>query len=308
MNIRRLGYACTNYELNNQKPKVTTSRTMRKKTFEKYGMAKVYKKVDQNLADLLTILKWNEKHSIKLFRMSSNFLPWKSEWRWEKLPNFQKMQNHLKKAGSFAKANGHRLTFHPGHFNKLCSPNPDVVSNTIKELEMHSQILDIMGFKPSYKNSINIHIGAAYGNKTKTLDTFCKNFYRLSKNLKKRLTIENDDKKGLYNTTELIQVHGKIGIPIMFDFHHYSCNPEEDKSQKEAANMAIDTWPSSITPLFHWSEKAVGKRSNAHSDVCYGPLPDYTLKRDIDLMIEAKKTERSMFTLKNSNNNLIHTQ
>lgn len=315
MKIRRLGYACINEVLNKGKPRISTSRTIRKSTYKEHGIDKIAEKALANLWDLLRILQWNEERGIKLFRMSSDIFPWKSEWEWEQLPVIEDAKLILKLAGDYAKEHGHRLSFHPGPFNKLCSSDERILGNTIDELEAHNDILNFMGFSPSYQNSINIHVGAAYGDKEGTLKTFCKNFERLSDSLQQRLTVENDDKDALYCTSELYEgVYKRTGIPIMFDFHHYDCYPDPDKNQREAANLAIKTWPDDITPLFHWSEsKSVEQddediRMAAHSDYCHGPLPPYNLIKEIDLMIEAKKKERSFPMLKHASGELVHNQ
>ena len=64
-----LGYACINTELSAQKPKVSTNRTMRRKTFDEKGLDYVSEIILANVTDLLTILKWNAKHDIHFFRL-----------------------------------------------------------------------------------------------------------------------------------------------------------------------------------------------------------------------------------------------
>lgn len=314
MKIRRLGYACINDELNTGKPRISTSRTIRKKTYDKEGLKRVNELSLRNVLDLFRILAWNKDHNVKLFRMSSDIFPWKSEWDWEFLESWPRIKSFLNIVGEFATKYDIRLTFHPGPFNKLCSPEDRVVNNTIRELEMHNDILNFMGFTPSVENSINIHVGAAYGDKEKTSKRFCENFKKLSPSLQKRLTVENDDRASLYNCQELFDmIYCNIGIPIMFDFHHHRCYPTKHLNEKEAANLAISTWPETITPLFHWSEskrkeaKDTKIKLSAHSDYTYGPLPTYTLSRSIDLMIEAKKKEKNINLLKYANGALVHS-
>lgn len=316
MKVRKLGYACINHSLQRAKPRVITSRTMRKKTFKAEGMEKISELSLDNLRDLLTILEWNESRGIKLFRMSSDLFPWKSEWDWKTFPELKEAQRLLAEIGAYARKHDHRLTFHPGPFNKLCSPIEEVVQNTITDLEMHAELLDMMGFKPSYQNTINIHIGAAYGNKEETAKTWVKNFRRLSPSLKERLTVENDDKSSLYDTSLLYQwVYQEIGTPIMFDFHHHRCyfGSWSKRTEEHAANYAIKSWPTYITPLFHWSESRAKEQNNpkirasAHSDLCKGPLPDHTLIREIDLMIEAKHKELSIPLITYHDGRKVHT-
>jgi len=234
-------------------------------------------------------------------------LPWKSRWHFRDIePKLrQELFDALEAVGDFAKLFNHRLTTHPGPFNKLCSNKERVVGNTIRELEDHNEIFDLMGFEPSYRNKINIHLGAAYGDKVKTAQRWCDNFKRLSPNLRKRLTIENDDRGSLYDTKDLYDmVYKKTGVPIVFDFHHHRLhNIHPGMNEQECAELAVSTWPSDIVPVMHWSESRREEQNDtsintsAHSDYCHGPLPDFSLSRPVDLMIEAKKKEQALFTL-----------
>jgi len=70
------------------------------------------------------------------------------------------------------------------------------------------------------------------------LDRFITNFQRLSESVQKRLTIENDDKSSMYSVKDLMYVHEKIGIPIVFDYHHHQfCTG--DLSEEDALKLAV---------------------------------------------------------------------
>ena len=56
------------------------------------------------------------------------------------------------------------------------------------------------------------------------MDRFCKNFERLSESVQGRLTVENDDKESMYSVKDLMYIHERIGIPIVFDYHHHKFN------------------------------------------------------------------------------------
>ena len=72
-----LGYACINMSLGK---KVTTNRTMIKRTFLEKGLDYVSDCVIQNVADLEKIIDWNEQNGIKMYRMSSDMMPWATEY------------------------------------------------------------------------------------------------------------------------------------------------------------------------------------------------------------------------------------
>lgn len=310
MIINNYGYACINHGLNTSTPRVSSSRTIRKATYDREGLEKAGELSLLNLKDLLVILKWNEENNVKLFRMSSDIFPWKVEWDFNDLKEKKEVFSLLSEIGNYAKKNNHRLTFHPGPYNKLCSSNSKIISNTIKELEMHSEIMDLMGLSQTFYNNINIHIGASYGNRELAAKVWVKNWKTLSDGLKKRLTLENDDKKALFSCEHIYKyVYEEIGIPIVFDFHHHRCyseNPEE--TEQSMAEIALTTWPKEITPKFHWSESRRDELNDplvpisSHSDLCVGPLPKYNLSRSVDLMIEAKRKELAMFSLINNEN------
>ena len=118
-----LGYACINMTLGKQKPKITTNRSMIKRTFTERGVEYADELALQNVRDLGQILKWNVKNNIKCFRLSSEIFPWASEYQFEDLPSYKKISTLLAGCGEYAKRNGLRITTHPGPFNVLVSPN-----------------------------------------------------------------------------------------------------------------------------------------------------------------------------------------
>ena len=290
-----LGYACINMTLGEQTPRITTNRSMVKKTFNERGIEYASELALENVRDLFEILKWNVKNGIKLFRISSDVFPWGSEYNLEDLPNYNKIANILKGCGTYAKENGLRINSHPGPFNVLVSPNPKVVENTFKDLELHGKVFDLMGLSHTPYNNINIHCNGVYGDKISAMDRFCENFNKLSDSVKKRLTIENDDKASMYSVKDLMYIHHKIGIPIVFDYHHHQfCTG--DLTEQQALILAVSTWnKSGVKPEVHYSESKALHESDtkikpqAHSDYITN-LPD-TYNIDVDVMVEAKAKE-----------------
>jgi UV DNA damage endonuclease len=173
---------------------------------------------------LVEVVKWNEKHGITLYRMSSDMFPWSSEYAFDNLPDIIKIKNILSGLGKIVKEYNHRLGFHPGPFNVLASPNPEVVRKTISELNKHSEIMDMLDLPTTPFSKINIHVGGAYGNKQDALKRWVDNFHLLGENTKKRLTIENDDKPNMFTVKDLLYIHEHTGIPIVFDYHHHNCH------------------------------------------------------------------------------------
>jgi UV DNA damage endonuclease len=274
---------------------------MIKKTFDAKGIHYASELTLSNVTDLMEIVKWNEENGIKFFRMSSEMFPWASHYNIDDMPHIKEISEKLKEVGDFAKEHNHRLTFHPGPFNKLASPKENVVKNTITDLEIHGKIMDLMGLPRTHWAKINIHVGAAYGDKPTALATFCKNVERLSPAVRSRLTVENDDKASLYSTKELYEgVYKQTGIPIVFDYHHHKfCTGGQ--TEKEALELACSTW-GDIIPVVHYSESAREEQNNSkikeqkHSDLVYNKINTYN--NNINIMIEAKRKELAVLKYK----------
>jgi UV DNA damage endonuclease len=286
-----IGYACINLSLGK---KITTNRTMVKRTFIAKGVDYVSELVLQNVADLERIIDWNEQNGIKMYRMSSEMFPWATEYKFTELKDWNEIQKILQRCGAKATQYKQRLSFHPGPFNVLVSPKENVVLNTIKDLEVHGRIMDAMELSKTPYNKINIHCNGVYGDKIAAMDRFCENFDKLSNSVKSRLTIENDDKASMYSVKDLMYIHNKINIPIVFDYHHHSFNTG-DMSEENALKLAITTWPENITPAVHYSESKALHENNtklkpqAHSDYI-NAIPN-TYDMGVDIMVEAKQKD-----------------
>jgi len=296
-----LGYACINMTLG--KKGVTTNRSMIKRTFLQKGIPYASELSIQNVRDLIEIIKWNEQNNIKFFRMSSNMFPWSSEYPLSDLPHYNRIKNLLDGAGVLANKYGHRLTSHPGPFNVLVSPNEKVVKNTITDLSIHGEVFDLMGLSRTPYNKINIHCNGVYGDKISAMDRFCKNFERLPESVQSRLTVENDDKATMYSVKDLMYIHERIGIPIVFDYHHHKfCTG--DLSEEEALKLAASTW-GDIKPVVHYSESKSLHENNdtikpqAHSDYISETINTYGL--DVDVMVEAKAKELTLLEYRGVN-------
>ena len=289
--MTNLGYACINMTLGSQKPKVTTNRGMIKRTFLSEGVKYSSELALQNTRDLIEVIKWNHKNGFKLFRMTSNLIPWSSEFPLSSMPDYRKISILLNGAGNLADKYGQRITSHPGPFNVLVSPNEKVVQNTIKDLSIHGEIFDLMGLSRTPYNKINIHCNGVYGDKQSAMDRFCKNFEKLPESVQTRLTVENDDKASMYSVKDLMYIHERIGIPIVFDYHHHTFNTG-GLTEQEALELAMSTW-GDIKPIVHYSESRTLEdetaKPQAHSDFIYSEINTYG--HDLDIVVEAKKKE-----------------
>lgn len=287
----KLGYACINMTLGYSDQRITTNRTMQRKTLETRGLSYVSELALYNIRDLIKIIIWNERNGIKFYRMSSDLFPWQSEYSFKDLPNIEELSKLLKRAGNLANTLGHRISFHPGPFIVLSSPDFDVVRRSLYEIEQHSSIMNMMGLPINQYSKINIHLGGAYGDKDSAISRWCDNFFKLSKNARSRLTIENDDKSSCYSVSDLMEVHKKTGVPIVFDYHHHLCY-DDATPEGVALHKAASTWPKGIIPVVHISEPRDHSNPRAHHDYVVNEIRNYGI--DFDIMFEAKKKELAL--------------
>lgn len=265
---------------------------MIRRTFNKRGLKYVGQLAYENIQDLLTVLRWNLENQILVYRFSSNLFPWMSEYEFEDLPNFNQIQEKLLEIGRFVLDNNLRVSFHPGHFNVLCSKRDEVVTSSIIDLNQHARIFTLMGLPSTNRFPINIHVGATYDDKYQCLEKFCQNFNKLSQDAKNRLVVENDDKTSQYSVKDLFDhVFLKIGIPITFDYLHHSIHPD-GLSEEDALRLSASTWKG-LTPLVHYSDSKRKFENDkimerAHADYLYQRVNQYDLVLDIECEAKSK--------------------
>jgi UV DNA damage endonuclease len=289
----KLGYACINMTL--AEKKISVNRGMTKKTFETKKLPYVSELILLNVKDFITIIKWNHDNNIINYRMSSEMFPWFTHYNLEDLPKYDIIKNLMISAGKLIKEYQHKSSFHPGQFCCLASPTSQVVDNTIFELEQHSKLMDLLQLDESPIYNINIHIGGVYGDKNTTMERFIENFNKLSKSLKNRLTLENDDSKNGYTVKDLYYVYQKTGIPIVFDTLHYYCNPG-DMSYEDSFNLAYSTWKDVVPEIHHSSSKKLYESNEStlktHADYIFDKID--TCGKDVYVTIESKMKELSV--------------
>lgn len=292
----RHGYCCINLTLGETQgqPRITTNRSMVKKTFLAKGLDYVSELALANCRDLIQIIKWNNQQGVRMYRMSSDIFPWCSEYEFSDLPGFVEIKSFLQMAGEEAKMGDQRLTFHPSHFAVLASKQDSVVRAVQKDLRQHAEIMDLMGLEQSYFYPINIHVNTSQPTKEEAAERFCQQVELTPSNVRKRLVVEVDDKKSGFHAENLFElVYRRVGIPITFDFLHNQCHPS-NLSEEEALKLCFSTWPVGIVPIVHFSsskkkyEDAQAKEV-AHSDWIYESVANYGLEIDIEFEVKMKE-------------------
>ena len=240
--------------------------------------------VDQHVKLLPNLIKNN----IKSFRLTSNLFGL-FEFTHEMVKKDELLKKKLKFFGDKIKANGIRVTCHPGQFTVISSDTDKVVENAIRELEYHAWIFDQMGFDESPFYAINIH-----GGKADRSDRIVEVVKTLPDNVRKRLTFENDESS--YDTKQLLEICDKTGVPVVFDSHHYVFNTG-GLSMNEAIVETVKSW-NGVKPLQHLSNTEVGigqdasftERRKHSAYIHYVPDLQLELAREdlVDVEVEAK--------------------
>jgi UV DNA damage endonuclease len=197
----------------------------------------------------------------------------------------------FKKCGAYCRRHNLRTSFHPDQFILLSSPDTDVTSRSIAELQYQAEVARWVN-----ADVVNIHAGGAYGDKAKTLERLARRIRRLPLTVRQRLTLENDDR--IYTPRDLLIVCEKLGIPFVYDVHHHRCLPD-GQGIEETTDLALSTW--NREPLFHISSPLTswaGPNPRKHHDyIDCQDFPRYWLPLDITIDVEAKAKELAVFKL-----------
>ncbi len=257
-----------------------------------------------NSYSLLLALEFCQKNNIGAFRISSQMLPLFTHpelgYEIDVLPDKKIILNNFNTAKEYSITNDICLSFHPDQFVVLSSLKEDVVKSSLRELEYHALMANLLG-----ADMINIHGGGVYGDKNSALARFAINFKRLKPTTQQLLTIENDDKS--YTPSDLLPLCKKLHVPLCYDVHHHRCNPDE-LTIKDATNKCCDLAKElNKTPHFHLSSplepwtKEKGKHRNHADFIDIDDFPSYWLKIKTDYIvdIEAKAKELAVIKLYN---------
>jgi UV DNA damage endonuclease len=294
-----LGLCCINNQLREQKNPVFCSRSLIRRTFT---IEKAQQLALQNVSDISKLIKWNVDNGIDHLRLSSDMFPHINDP--ETSPyTLDFAKEALQQAGECAKCYKHRITFHPGQYTVLSSNNENVLDQSFKDLQTHTDILDIMGIDDT--GIVNIHGGGIYNDKEGTIRRWVDNFDDLPRSVKNRLSIENDERN--YNIVDCIEIAEACKIKFVLDSHHHDCygllHPEEKQYDiKDYMEQIINTWQGQ-DPTFHVSEQRPNSRVGAHSDYVEA-IPNYMLRIPLDyncrlhIELEAKQKEKSIQHLK----------
>lgn len=283
----RLGYACITNCLDS-----TSSSPYTYGEYLKYGdMEKLDRVIVSNLKSLEEIIYYNIKNNIHFYRMSSKIIPLatKSDVKFDYI---NKYKSYYDKIGKMISDYDMRVDFHPDQFCVLNSVKSDVVSASIDILKYHYSLLEALGIK---NKILVLHVGSNSFGKDNSIRRFINNFNKLPKYLKECIAIENDDK--VFNVNDVLEISKNTGVPVILDYHHHLCN-KSDFSFEDIFNSFNNK-----KVKMHFSSSKNKNDFRSHNDYINGDdfidfikiLKKYD--RDVDIMIEAKCKDDSLFRL-----------
>jgi len=241
--------------------------------------------IKHNFTLFYKIIQWNIENKIFLYRISSDLVPFADHDVWGYL--WDNWRNTIENQGLIVPLRellkryvslGGRLTIHPGQFVSIGSAKEEVRNNSIKNLEYHGQLLDLLGLPQNYNCPINIHVSNGSKDCNETAVNIKNSVDKLSNSVISRLVFENEQ-YGCWHPQNLRKLFPQI--PITFDYHHFRLN-DGGMALDEAIRITSESWPNN-DPVQHYSEGRANPDDPAHSDYIR-VLPE----SQFDIEVEAK--------------------
>jgi UV DNA damage endonuclease len=294
----RFGYVSHALSLWESSPAKTITFTNWKKLRKDERIPKLIELSKMNIRNTKRALMYNVAQGIELYRLSSSIVPLAThpEVKW----NYKKdLKGDLEDLGEFIQAHQLRVSFHPNQFTLFTSDREQVTLNAVEDMKYHYSLLKVMGVFD--QSLINIHVGGAYGDKEKAVKRFTHNIKLLPEKIKKRMTLENDDKT--YTTSETLSVCTEHNIPLTFDYHHHMANCCEEPLRTLLPKV-FQSWDHfGLIPKVHISSPKSEKQFRHHADFVSLEfvLPFLEVAKemgvDFDMMVEAKEKDRAALKL-----------
>lgn len=284
--MHRTGYCCINLTLDEKFRTMTLSWANRNKPED---VEKKWNEViTHNFTLLYKIINWNITNKIYLYRISSDLVPFADHEKWGYL--WEDWRNTIENHGLVGPvrelikrylALGGRCTIHPGQFVSIGSPKESVRNNSIKHLEYHGQLLDLLGLPQNHNCPINIHVSNGTKDPNEIANNIKNSVLKLSNSVISRLVFENEQ-NGCWHPENLRKLFPQI--PITFDYHHFRLN-DGGMALDEAVRLTSESWPNN-DPVQHYSEGRAHPDDPAHSDYIR-ILP----QSQFDIEVEAKQKD-----------------
>ncbi|MHB1153933.1 MAG: UV DNA damage repair endonuclease UvsE [Eubacteriales bacterium] len=250
---------------------------------------KLIELTDYNLNSLENIIDYNIENDIRLFRISSDIIPFGSsplntlDWR-------SIFSSRLCRIGQKIKDNGIRVSMHPGQYTVLNSPDTEVAANAAADLIYHTNLLDSLELNQSHK--IVLHIGGVYQDKKTAINRFIINYNHLTDAVKARIVLENDDRS--YHIGDVLEIGALIHAPVIFDNLHNKLNAwVKTTNETDLINLCGKTWDQNDgRQKIHYSQQSPAKKTGSHSETIsvkeFMQFYDSLENSNLDIMLEVK--------------------
>jgi UV DNA damage endonuclease len=216
----------------------------------------------ENLARLGRALDFCRDRDLRLYRMTSGLFPFADDDAGAGV--LEEFREQVAAVGRRAIAEGVRLVLHPDQFVVLNSDSPQVVANSVKILETHARVMDMLEQPRSPWALVEIH-----GGKGGRADRLVAQVAELPEAVRSRIAFENDEY--VYSAAEILDVCRRARVPMVFDAHHHVVREKLDSydhpSVAEAAALARETWPVPDWQLVHISNGRESFADRHHSDL-----------------------------------------
>lgn len=324
--IVRFGFVAMSVLLENASP----SRTMTYANFKKLddreaALRKLERITEENLANALRVMRHAAAHDIRVYRFSSKIIPLATHGDladWDPYRS-EAVREAFARAGAFVKDKQIRASFHPDHFCVLNTPREEVLKSSIRDLDYHVTMFEAMGLDERAK--CNIHVGGAYGSKPAAGERFAVQFAGVPERLRRRITLENDDKT--FDARETLELAERAGVPMVLDIHHHAVNDggiTDAELTGELWPRIVQTWAREndrlrvagcasdaadgggvwlLPPKIHASSPKSGRDPRGHADhVEPGALLRFLREvagscPRLDVMLEAKRKDDALLVL-----------
>lgn len=244
-----------------------------------------------NIQSFDAALRYCEREGIALYRIPSSIFPFADEEIGRDV--LQPLAGALARSGQRASEHQVRLVMHPDQFVVLSSDSPDVVANSIKILQMHADIMDLLLQPRSPWALLEIH-----GGKANRGEALAERIAALPDPIRLRLGLENDEYS--YSAAEIHDVCMRSGVPMVLDAHHHIVHEKlssyDDPSVADMLARARATWPDPAWQLVHISNGRTSFNDRQHADMITVMPASYALAPYIE--IEAKAKEEAMQQLR----------
>jgi len=294
--LRRLGYACLCLSLEESSPRGTI---LRNATPERLRALTAV-----NLTRLHRVLDVNVARGIRMFRLSSDIVPFGSHpvntiaW-WDE---FAESLAHM---GKQIRTSDKRVSMHPGQYTVLSSPDPRILDAARADLVFHARVLDALGTDTRHK--IVVHVGGAYSDKSSALERWICVVRMLPETVRARLVLENDER--LFGAEDVLFASAASRQPVVLDVLHHRvyAGPCADEALPDLMRRAARTWQPEHdgVPKIHYSSQAAGLRTGAHAEyVDAAEFAEFLALAPADLefdcMLEAKAKDLALFRVRHA--------